>query len=169
MCLRFTLQETFQDAPYYCSRCFIIIYLSFLRRKFDLYLRFSPEVLCSSIIFHVSGIVCPKMSSATYSILFPPCFICKISLFHTFSWVCLKFQNPTLQIPPKELMVLICFSMFLPLSHGFLGHELVSRSLQPSLQTGFQIGRKTQENPWKIPMRSTEKTSKCRAKPLNGG
>lgn len=83
MCLRFALQETLlKNTPFYRSTCFVIIHLSFLRCKFDLYLRFSPGVLCSSMFFHVSGIVCPKMSSATYYILFPPCFICKLSLLH---------------------------------------------------------------------------------------
>ena len=88
MCLRFTLQETLvKDTLSYCSSstCFIIIHLSFLRRKFE----FVFEILSRSTLFcHVFP--CKwyrwyRLSEDvrwTYYNLFPPCFICKLSLLH---------------------------------------------------------------------------------------
>lgn len=82
MCLRFTLQETLlKDTLSYCSSstCFIIIHLSFLRRKFE----FVFEILSRSTLFcHVFPCKWYRLSGETYYNLFPPCFICKLSLLH---------------------------------------------------------------------------------------
>ena len=86
----------------------------------NLYLRFSPEVLCSAMFFHVSGIVCQVKHT--------------ITCFHHVSFASYPFftglsqnskPNPS-NSSKQQLMVLICFSifwLFLTHPHGFLGHQ----------------------------------------------